>query len=106
MKVIEFSFFSKAPSAFAPTPAEIRAINTASGNSRGISFNRPLPVIIPSLGLLVEYRGYITIFEVQTQIMIRDRLEGQVPVPEVFGWREDADQRFIYMALVNGETLE
>lgn len=29
----------------------------------------------------------------------------EVPVPEVFGWRVDADECFLYMSLVQGSTL-
>jgi aminoglycoside phosphotransferase len=33
-------------------------------------------------------------------------LPDTVPAPEVYGWREDDGQVFIYMELVNGITLE
>jgi hypothetical protein len=29
-----------------------------------------------------------------------------VPVPEVFGLTEDEEQRFIYMSLIEGDTLQ
>lgn len=29
-----------------------------------------------------------------------------MPIPEVFGWAEDGEQRFIYMALIEGDTLQ
>jgi aminoglycoside phosphotransferase len=29
-----------------------------------------------------------------------------VPIPEVFGWTEDGGQRFIYMSLIEGKTLQ
>lgn len=28
-----------------------------------------------------------------------------MPVPEVFGWAEDANQIFLYMQFIEGETL-
>jgi len=37
--------------------------------------------------------------------MIRKELQGQVPVPEVYGWRIDGAETFIYMQLVQGDTL-
>lgn len=37
--------------------------------------------------------------------MIRERLQGRVPVPEVFGWEEDGEQGFLYMELVEGDSL-
>jgi hypothetical protein len=30
---------------------------------------------------------------------------GEVPVPEVFGWRKHGDQVFIYMSIIHGKTL-
>jgi hypothetical protein len=38
--------------------------------------------------------------------MVREKLQGRVPVPEVYGWTEDGGQRFIYMELIQGDTLE
>lgn len=89
-----------------PGPNEVRAINESTGNVRSRNFHRPPPVIVPSLGLIVKYGADVTILEVRTQMMVREKLRGQVPVPEVFGWAEDGDQRFIYMSLVEGMTLE
>ncbi|TQB69519.1 hypothetical protein MPDQ_001730, partial [Monascus purpureus] len=62
--------------------------------------------MIPSLGLVVKYGADTTVTEAQTQIMICKHLKGQVPVPEVFGWTEDGGQVFIYMSLIEGETLQ
>jgi predicted Ser/Thr protein kinase len=38
--------------------------------------------------------------------MVYDKLQGDVPVPEVYGWSENGCQVFIYMALIEGDTLE
>lgn len=38
--------------------------------------------------------------------MVHRQLKDIVPVPEVLGWAEDGDQVFIYMSLIEGETLE
>ncbi|KAF4823484.1 hypothetical protein CGCTS75_v010321 [Colletotrichum tropicale] len=38
--------------------------------------------------------------------MVREKLQGKVPVPEVFGWVNDGEQGFMYMFLVEGDTLE
>ncbi|KAG7150347.1 hypothetical protein HYQ46_000714 [Verticillium longisporum] len=34
------------------------------------------------------------------------KLLGQVPIPDVFAWTEDEGQGFIYMSLIEGDTLE
>ncbi|KAF4812382.1 hypothetical protein CGCSCA5_v009226 [Colletotrichum siamense] len=66
----------------------------------------PPPVIIRDLGLFIKYGRLVTIVEASTQIMVREKLQGKVPVPEVFGWVNDGGQGFMYMSLVEGDTLE
>ncbi|KAJ5105683.1 phosphotransferase family protein [Penicillium alfredii] len=81
------------------------AINKESGDVFATDFDRPLPVRIPPLGLFVKYGADVTVTEAATQVMVRERLCGQVPIPEVFGSTEDENQRFIYMELLEGKTL-
>ncbi|GKT51827.1 uncharacterized protein ColSpa_12008 [Colletotrichum spaethianum] len=102
----ESSFFKERRAPTLPAPAEVRARNEEPGNIRATSFDRPPPVTFPSLGLLVKYGGNVTIVEAQTQMMVHERLQGLVPVPEIFGWTEDDGQRFIYMSLIEGVTLQ
>lgn len=89
-----------------PSPSAIRALNRNLGGVRAENFYRPPPVHIPSLRLLVKYGADVTIDEAKTQKMIREKLCGQVPIPEVFGWVVDGGQGFIYMQLIQGETLQ
>ncbi|KAJ6019879.1 hypothetical protein N7499_002989 [Penicillium canescens] len=102
----ESSFFKERRASALPAPVEIRAINKNSGNLYATNFNRPPPVKIPSLGLVVKYGADVTVIEAQTQMRIREQLQGQVPTPEIFGWTEDEGQVFIYMSLIEGETLQ
>ncbi|KAJ5977579.1 hypothetical protein N7501_000921 [Penicillium viridicatum] len=104
--ISDSSFFREHRASTLPTPAEVRAINEESGNIRGTSFNRPPPVELPSLGLIIKYGADTTVTEAKTQKMIYNQLKGKVPVPEVFGWTEDGGQVFIYMSLIAGEPLE
>ena len=97
----ESSFFQQGRGPALPTPAEIRAINKELGHVVATP-----AVIIPSLGLVVKYGRRVTVAEAQTQMMMREVLQGQVSVPEVFGLTEDGGQRFIYMSLIEGETLQ
>ncbi|KAI0387046.1 phosphotransferase enzyme family protein [Hypomontagnella monticulosa] len=106
MKIFpESSFFQERRAPALPSPDEIRALNEQTGNIRASYRNRPPPVAVPSLGLLVKYGIDVTVTEIQTQIAVRKKLLGQVTVPEVYGWTEDQDQRFIYMSLVDGDPL-
>ncbi|KAI0869344.1 hypothetical protein GGS24DRAFT_493822 [Hypoxylon argillaceum] len=69
------SFFREKRAASLPTPAQIRALNEKnSKNSDVVSFDWPPPVKIEALGLFV---------------WIREKLQGRVNVPEVFGWAQD-----------------
>ncbi|KAH7319619.1 kinase-like domain-containing protein [Stachybotrys elegans] len=88
-----------------PSPADIRAINARSGHVKATNFNRPPPVQIRKLGLLVKYGGDVTTTEAETQRAVYHALKGRVPIPEVFGWVRDGGQTFIYMELIEGESL-
>ena len=118
----ESSFFREKRASTLPSPANIRAINEELNGIKGKKFNRPYPVRFPSLGLFVHIpillgrsprvqRHWLrrqanpTIVEAQTQIMLCEKLQDHLPVLEVFGCAENGDQVFIYMALVEGETL-
>lgn len=105
-EILTSSFFMEKRAFALPVPSEVRAINRKSGNTHAENFSRPPPVRIPSLGLLVKYGGDVTVLEARTQMTIRDKLLGQVPKPEVFGWAVGGGQCFIYMQLVEGVTLQ
>jgi hypothetical protein len=87
----ESSFFQQGRGPALPTPAEIRAIKEL-----GHVVATPA-VIIPSLGLVVKYGRRVTVAEAQTQMMMREVLQGQVSVPEVFGLTEDGGQVYLHV---------
>ncbi|PYH71563.1 phosphotransferase family protein [Aspergillus vadensis CBS 113365] len=106
MKILpESSFFQEGRAPALPSPAEVRALNLKTGNVAATSFNYPPSVIIPSLGLAVKYGLSVSIVEAQTLIMLREKFQGGIPVPEIFSWTEDNGQTFIYMSLIEGSTL-
>lgn len=49
---------------------------------------------------------YARISEAQTLYAIRHILNGAVPVPEVYGWKTQGDEKFIYMEYIPGQSLE
>ncbi|KAI1412040.1 hypothetical protein F5Y13DRAFT_50628 [Hypoxylon sp. FL1857] len=88
-----------------PSPEEIR--------EKGIEINgyrtrspMPPPIIFEDLGLVVKYGSEITIAEAQCLWYFNNYMKDTVPTPELFGWRHDSGETFIYMELVNGDTLE
>lgn len=103
---LQSSFFQERRASTLPSPAEIRALNEASGHYRAASLSHPPLVTLRALRLAVKYGTDVTVAEVETQVLMHGRLQGRVPIPEVFGWAEDAGQIFIYMSLVDGDTLQ
>jgi len=95
------SSFSQYGAQALPSPAEVRAQSKELGKSPA-----PPPVRFQSQKLLVKYGRQITIAEGQCLWAIKRVLGTEVPVPEVYGWRQDGNEVFIYMELVDGETLE
>nr|POE48870.1 hypothetical protein CFP56_38967 [Quercus suber] len=102
MYFYDTSFFQESSASVdqLPSPASIlqQSPDAASGV---IKFDR-LKVVVkfgPSSFLRLE--------EAQTMRAIRLALpRDEVPVPEVFGWRQYEGQNFIYMSLVRGQTLQ
>jgi hypothetical protein len=82
-----------------PTPAEVRHAGPQT------KMDRPVPVSFPSMNLIVKYSLTIRMTEGQCLWVIR-RLCPNVPVPEVYGWRQDEGKTFIYMQKIEAATLE
>ncbi|BCR97851.1 uncharacterized protein AKAW2_31170A [Aspergillus luchuensis] len=106
MKIFpESSFFQEGRAPALPSLAEVRDLNLKTGNVAATNLNYPPSVIIPSLRVVIKYGLSVSIVEAQTQIMVREESQGRIPVPEIFGWIEDNGQTFIYMSLIEGDTL-
>lgn len=102
MDFLESSFFKdNAPDQCLPTPSEVRTLS-GPGQFRP----QPVPVRFEHLNLIVKFGRYVTIAEAQCLWVIKRVLGDEVPVPEVYGWRVDGRDVFIYMQLVQGETLK
>ncbi|EPQ53484.1 kinase-like protein [Gloeophyllum trabeum ATCC 11539] len=99
---IEFrdsSFFRK--HAALPSIAQVREQAERQG-----PLSRHHPVYFPDMGLIVKYGPLESIAEAQTMWMIGHYLKDKVPVPELYGWKHDDQDFFIYMELVKGVTLK
>lgn len=65
--------------------------------------------VFAELNLAVKYYHYLPVRleEAQTMWALRKVFpHNEVPVPEVFGWRKYEGRTFIYMSLVDGESLQ
>ncbi|KAJ5341952.1 hypothetical protein N7541_011076 [Penicillium brevicompactum] len=100
MNFLDSSFFAKDPSRDLPTPAQVRAL--ATGKCRGV---RPLGIIFDESKIFVKYGREATIREAQCLWFIKRTFGDEVPVPEVYGWRVDGEEVFIYMEHIQGQTL-
>ena len=102
MDFLESSFYKGHDSGRClPSPVEVRA---SSGRNRPTP--QPPPVKFEHLDLIVKYGPHVTVAEAQCLWMIKRVLREQVPVPEVYGWRVDGQDVFIYMEFLRGETLK
>lgn len=113
--VEESSFFEKWDRL--PSPNEVQARAKAQHLARGCPdrsqthsiaapYVRPPPAIFEELGLFVKWGSSVQPSEAQCLYAIRQTLKGDVPVPEVYGWRTEGDEKYIYMEYMNGESLE
>jgi hypothetical protein len=82
-----------------PTPAEVRALSV------GDTF-KPPPVIFEHLHLLVKFGPRVTIAEGQCLWIIKRILRDVVLVPEVYGWKVDGSEVFVYMQYSRGQRLK
>jgi hypothetical protein len=78
-----------------PTPAEVR-----------VSLIQKNVVRFENLNLLVKFGDNVKVAEAQSQWALRRAIGDKVPIPEVYGWRVDQGQVFIYMQLIPGPTLK
>lgn len=54
---------------------------------------RPPPAVFENMGLVVKWGGEVGIAEAQSVYAVHLFLDGRVPVPEVYGWRIDGDEK-------------
>jgi len=96
------SFFqSNGSNAQLPTPAEVKALSTEYERNP-----QPPPIRFEQLNLLVKFGPHVKIAEAQCLWIIKKTLGDDIPVPEVYGWRIDGDDVFIYMQLLQGHVLK
>lgn len=100
MDFLDTSFF-KEPDHHLPTPAQVKALSKDYHTSP-----ESVPVISEDLGVFVQFGRHINVTEAQNLWMIKRVFGDKVPVLEVFGWRVDGDDVFIYMELIHGKTLK
>ncbi len=104
--IFEESSFFKRFDARLPSPADVRLQAARRKGSPRTPSSRPWPVQYLYLNLLVKYGSEITIAEGQCLWFLYHYLGRDVPVPELYGWRQDGGETFLFMELIHGDTLE
>jgi hypothetical protein len=99
MDFLDSSFFKTHPENPLPSPAEVAA------RSKDFSKHRPAPVKFDDLNLIVKFGCRVVVEEAISMRMLRKILADKVPIPEVYGCKVDGDYVFIYMELIQGESL-
>lgn len=95
-------------SSFFKHHAEFPSFEEIRERSRLNTGPKPHIVAFGHLNLLVKFGTWnkASIAEGQCLYMIRCELGNAVPVPEIYGWKTDGHETFLYMELVEGVTLE
>lgn len=99
MEYHDSTYFTSQQQARLPTPAEVIALGHVR---RGRAFVASLE----SRGLFVKYGPDVRVEEALSMRALRSLLGSKVPIPEIFGWRRDQKETFIYMQLMPGPNLE
>lgn len=95
------SFFRSSGSAGGqlPTPASII-------HQYGDGGARVIKIEDLNIAVKIDHESHLRLEELQTMRAIRQIFpDGEIPVPEVHGWRRHGEQIFIYMSLIRGKTL-
>jgi hypothetical protein len=58
------------------------------------------------MSLCVKWGAKINITEGQVLYALRNSCGDSVPVPEIYGWRVDGGETFLYMEARSGKTIE
>ncbi|KOS47034.1 hypothetical protein ACN38_g1999 [Penicillium nordicum] len=95
-----------------PSPEEVRKTTEdhSLDNRKNLTYAgrhmKPPLAVFDHMGLVVKWGVLVNIHEAQSTYAVYHLLNGRVPVPEIFGWRTDGGEKFIYMQYVQGQTLE
>ena len=100
MDFLDSSFFATGPGRSLPTPSEIPA-----GSKYFKTKPNPASIKFEDLNIIVKFRPHMAVEAALCLHMIRKAPSKKIPVPEVYGWRFEGRYIFIYMELIQGESL-
>ena len=102
MDFLDSSFFQsgESPKPQLPPPASIVEKYGSRGGALIVRIEEQNMII------KIDHKSYLRLEEAQAMCAIRKAFpNGEIPVPEVFGWRRHDDHVFLYMSIIHGKTL-
>ena len=99
--VLDSTFFRYHALNELPTPDRVRCSQGVSFSSISKRFLRPSVIFFRDLGLAVKYGHHVSVAEAHCLLFLRKHCP-TVPVPEIFAWRRNRRQTFLYMELIDG----
>jgi hypothetical protein len=101
MDFLDASFFRSVDGSVPQLPSPTSIIK-----QHGDGASRVIVLVDLSMAVKVGDRESLRLEEVQAMRATRQVFpHGEVPIPEVFGWRRHNQQLFVYMSLIHGSTL-
>ncbi|KAG5301088.1 phosphotransferase enzyme family protein [Histoplasma ohiense] len=100
MDFLDSSFFTKAGHKSLPTTTEVGSLSEQFNKHPQSSL-----VKFEHLNILVKFGPSVTVEEALTLRMLQTSFAEKIPVPEVYDWRVYQNSVFIYMELIQGDTL-
>lgn len=100
-----------------PTPSEVRAQALYQHKAGIVTDSRrtyfpegphsdPPPVLFRERNLWVKWGLGVRLSEAQSLYIVRKFLPDGFPAPEIYGWRKDGEDVFLYCELLQGQTLQ
>ncbi|ROW10168.1 hypothetical protein VMCG_01852 [Cytospora schulzeri] len=90
-----------------PSPKEVRSAHQKSmHDNKALDSQAPHIVRYPSLGLHVRYSQRVRLNEAQALWLANHHLGTSFVAPEIYGWRKDGADTFLFMELIEGQPLD
>lgn len=98
------TFFQRNPGVELPRPQDIRIAHQLQTGQQDLHPEAPHIVRYPEYSLCVKYSRRVKQLEAQA-LYIVTRYLTDFPAPEIYGWRKDGDDVFLFIELIDGQNL-
>lgn len=98
------TFFQRNPGVELPHPQDVRMAHSLLTKQQDLHPEAPHIVRYPEYSLCVKYSRRVKLLEAQAFYLVNRYLK-DFPAPEIYGWRKDGDDVFLFMELIDGQNL-